>query len=73
MNQGRSGCGTTATVYGHVWEDRGAFPDDLVGNKTFEGGTASVNGHCGNGPGDYYAAANDSSGMSARSGTAYRC
>lgn len=72
-DQGLNGCSYTRTIDGHIWEDRGAFPDDLVGYKRFQGGVERVFGHCNNGPGDYYSVADVSSGGEARSDAAYAC
>ena len=44
-----------------------------VGEKSFDAGTALVDGSCGNGDGNYYSRFESSSGASAESSRAYRC
>jgi len=70
---GREGCAQQISVTGYIKEQRNNAPDDIVGSRTFLGGTALVNGSCGNGGGNYYSEANSSSGAQAKSSTAFRC
>lgn len=70
---GREGCSNTIPGTGRIFEDRNNWPDDEVGKKDFDAGTALVDGSCGNGRGNYYSKFNSSSGGSAESSRAQRC
>ncbi|MFI5490878.1 MULTISPECIES: hypothetical protein [Micromonospora] len=70
---GREGCSNTIPGTGYIYEDRNNWPDDKVGEKSFDAGTALVDGSCGNGDGNYYSRFESSSGASAESSRAYRC
>jgi hypothetical protein len=70
---GRENCAEPRLVDGYIYEDRGIFPDDIVGHKEFRGGVSTVNGSCGNGQGEYYSRAVSSSGASAKSAAVDRC
>ena len=70
---GLSGCTYTRPINGTVWEDRGAFPNDSVGSKRTQGGTATVYGSCGKRSGNHYTTFMVDGGGSARSAVAYRC
>ncbi|MFI7520112.1 hypothetical protein [Micromonospora globbae] len=70
---GREGCSNTIPGTGYIMEDRNNWPDDEVGSKSFNAGTAWVFGSCGNGYGSYYSKFNSSSGASASSSRALRC
>jgi hypothetical protein len=70
---GRSGCSTSIRVDGYIKEDRGLFPDSIVGRRTFIGGVAWVYGGCGNGVGSYYSEMQSSSGANLQSSRRTRC
>lgn len=71
---GREGCVTIAVdSVGYIKEDRSGFPDDIVGDATFDAGTQKIFGSCGNGRGAYYSQFNSSSGATAQSSRVTRC
>ncbi|MEU5940937.1 hypothetical protein ABZ807_17485 [Micromonospora sp. NPDC047548] len=70
---GREGCSNTVPGTGYIYEDRNNWPDDEVGKKSFDAGTALVDGSCGNGKGNYYSKFKSSTGASAESSRAERC
>lgn len=70
---GREGCANTLSGTGRIKENRPNFPDDVVGELTFQAGVRWVFGSCGNGPGYYYSEFSSSSGAFGQSADGYRC
>ncbi len=70
---GRSACSNRISGTGRIKEDRNNWPDDIVGQATFQAGLKMIYGSCGNGRGRYYSEFSSSSGAFGQSSRIRTC